>query len=39
MWEKVLWVLAIWTLAGLIAAIAFGRALYKDEKEQTRRDG
>ncbi len=33
MWEKVLWILAVWTLVGLIAAIAFGRSKQPDQDD------
>ena len=38
-WETVVIVLLIWSAAGLLAAIAFGRAVGHDEKETTRHDG
>lgn len=32
MWEQVLWILAVWALLGLIAAIGFG-CMAREEQE------
>ena len=38
-WETVVIVMLIWSAAGLLAAIAFGRATDKDEDESTGHHG